>query len=134
MLQFLANILYFLGKFSDANQEIFDEGGSGSTSDPNAWWVRSADAIEGLKIAMIGLVSMVATAGVIYVIVLVVNYIKAEDKGKQSECMKRLVNAIVGFVITIVAVVLFILLLDNIEPIATWINNLLGDGTGFSKS
>ncbi len=123
MYQFLAKILNIL------NYSHFL--GEGEASDSEAWWVRSADAIEGLKIAMTALLGMVAAAGVVYVIILVVNYIKADDKGKQSECMKRLVNAIIGFVITIIALVLFLLLLNNIEPIANWVNGILGDGTGF---
>ena len=46
--------------------------------------------------------AIVASVGVIYGIILGVNYAKAEDTSKREEAKKRLINAIIGFGIAIV--------------------------------
>ena len=94
------------------------------------WWVESEDAINGLKDLMGPLLGIVAAVGVVYVVVLWVNWIKA-DGGKRAECLTRIKNAIIGFVILIVVMILFTLLLNNIEPIAEWIDSIVGEGQGF---
>ena len=95
------------------------------------WWVESADAINGLKSVMGPMIGIIAVMGIVYTVVLWVNWIKA-DGGKRAECLTRIKNAIIGFVITLVVMSLFYILLDNIEPIATWIDGIVGDGQGFS--
>lgn len=94
------------------------------------WWVESEDAINGLKDLMGPLLGIVAAVGVVYVVVLWVNWIKA-DGGKRAECLTRIKNAIIGFVILIIVMILFTLLLNNIEPIAEWIDSIVGEGQGF---
>ena len=94
------------------------------------WWVESEDALNALRDLMGPLIGIIATVGVVYVIVLWVNWIKA-DGGKRAECFTRIKNAIIGFLITLVVMALFIILLENIEPIAEWIDSIVGEGQGF---
>jgi len=94
------------------------------------WWVESEDAINGLKSVMGPLIGIIAVMGIIYTIVLWVNYMKA-DGGKRAECVARIKNAIIGFLITLVVMALFYVLLENIGPIAEWIDGIVGEGQGF---
>ena len=67
------------------------------------------------------LLILVATAGIIYVIILGVNYSRAETSDKKDEAKKRIINAIVGFVITIVLLFLLYILIENMDDIIGWI-------------
>ena len=98
------------------------------------WWLNddgtTLDAIVAIRDLMGPLIGIIAAVGVVYVVVLWVNWIKA-DGGKRAECFTRIKNAIIGFVITLVVMALFTVLLNNIEPIAEWIEGLVGEGQGF---
>ncbi len=48
---------------------------------------------------------LIATAGIIYAVILGVNYAKAETSDKKDEAKKRIINAIVGIVIMVVLIV-----------------------------
>ena len=50
--------------------------------------------------------AVIGAAGIIYAIVLGVNYIKAETPDKRKEAQSRLINAIVGVIIIIAGVVI----------------------------
>lgn len=61
------------------------------------------------------LFGIIAAVGVIYGIILGINYAKAEDTQKKEEAKKRLINAIVGFGIAIIAAaIMWILAGSNI--------------------
>lgn len=65
---------------------------------------------------------LVGTAGSIYAIVLGVNFSKAESADKREEAKKRMINAIIGLVVTLVLLILLKLFTSNAEIIANWIN------------
>ena len=50
--------------------------------------------------------TVIGAAGVVYAIILGVNYIKAETPDKRKEAQSRLINAIIGVVIIIAGIVL----------------------------
>ena len=50
--------------------------------------------------------TVVGAAGVIYAIILGVNYIKAETPDKRKEAQSRLINAIIGVIIMIAGIVI----------------------------
>lgn len=65
---------------------------------------------------------LVGTAGSIYAIVLGVNFSKAESADKREEAKKRMINAIIGLVVTIILLILLKLFTANAQTIAGWIN------------
>ena len=65
---------------------------------------------------------LVGTAGSIYAIVLGVNFSKAESADKREEAKKRMINAIIGLVVTIILLILLKLFTANAQTIANWIN------------
>lgn len=65
---------------------------------------------------------LVGTAGSIYAIVLGVNFSKAESADKREEAKKRMINAIIGLVVTMILLILLKLFTANAETIANWIN------------
>lgn len=65
---------------------------------------------------------LVGTAGSIYAIVLGVNFSKAESADKREEAKKRMINAIIGLVVTIILLILLKLFTANAKTIAAWIN------------
>ncbi len=86
-------------------------------------WIKLKDTQEALYIikqTMLWLTGVVAAFGVIYVIVLGVNYAKAEGDGR-AQAKKRMVNAIIGFVFFLVALVLLVIFIDNMEDIYVWV-------------
>jgi len=50
---------------------------------------------------------VVATAGIIYAIVVGVKFVRAEDKGQRDEAKAKLISVIVGIVVTAVLIALF---------------------------
>ncbi len=81
--------------------------------------MRIVDIVDGLlnPILVIG-----GTAGMIFVIILGVNFSKAESADKREEAKKRMINAIIGVVITLLALILVKLFTANADEIVSWIN------------
>ena len=77
--------------------------------------------VELLSTLLQPLLILVATAGIIYVVILGVNYARAETSDKKDEAKKRIINAVVGLVITIVLLFLLYILIDNMPKIIEWI-------------
>ena len=50
---------------------------------------------------------LVATAGIIYAIVVGVKFARAEDKGQRDEAKQKLITVILGIVVTAVLIALF---------------------------
>lgn len=67
--------------------------------------------------AMVPILICVIAAGTIYSVVLGINLAKAESSDKREEAKKRLVNAIVGFGVIIVLLVIMYVLAANIHKI-----------------
>ena len=92
-------------------------GDGGGTSGDNPWgalgWLKNVtDAIDML---LYPILALVATAGIIYAVVLGVNLAKAESTEKREEAKKRMINAIIGFV-SIIALVLLMKLVIYFLP------------------
>lgn len=68
------------------------------------------------------IIIILGTAGSIFVIVLGVNFSKAESADKREEAKKRMINAIIGVVVTILLLILVKLFTNNAETIVQWIN------------
>jgi len=79
------------------------------------------DILDGM---LVPILILVGTAGSIYAIVLGVNFSKAESADKREEAKKRMINAIIGLVVTIVLLILLKLFTANAQAIADWINGV----------
>ncbi|MBQ2864806.1 MAG: hypothetical protein IJE91_05050 [Clostridia bacterium] len=86
-------------------------------------WYDSLMQIVGIVDSLLNPILIIGgTAGMIFVIVLGVNFSKAESADKREEAKKRMINAIIGVVITLLALILIKLFTANAEEIVTWIN------------
>lgn len=75
--------------------------------------------LDAVKTVLPALLILVSTAGTIYAVILGVNMAKAESAEKREEAKKRIINAILALVITIVLILLLQLFEANIGK---WIN------------
>ena len=62
-------------------------------------------------------------AGIVFAIVLGVNYAKAENAEQKDEAKKRLIGAVVGILITIIALVLIFVFIKNAYNIFGWVKS-----------
>ena len=69
------------------------------------------DWVETLVKAVTNIINpiliLVATAGIIYAIVVGVKFARAEDKGQRDEAKQKLITVIIGIVVTAVLIALF---------------------------
>ena len=72
---------------------------------------------------LVPILILIGTAGSIYAIILGVNFSKAESSDKREEAKKRMINAIIGLVVTILLLILLKLFTANAQAIADWINS-----------
>ena len=79
--------------------------------------------VEILDAMLVPILILVGTAGSIYAIVLGVNFSKAESADKREEAKKRMINAIIGLVVTVLLLILLKLFTANAQAIADWINS-----------
>ncbi len=77
--------------------------------------------IDILDSMLLPILILLGTAGSIYAIVLGVNYSKAESADKREEAKKRMINAIIGIVVTLLLLILLKLFTANADTIAEWI-------------
>ncbi len=101
----------------DADAEITGESGVSTIYDKVF-----APIIKILDAMLWPVLILVGTAGSIYAIVLGVNFSKAESADKREEAKKRMINAIIGLVVTIILLILLKLFTSNAQTIANWIN------------
>ena len=80
--------------------------------------------------AMIPILICVIAAGTIYAVILGINLAKAESSDKREEAKKRLINAIVGFGIIIVLIVVMYALAANIHNIVGIADDAVNDTNG----
>jgi len=66
---------------------------------------------------------LVATAGIIYAIVVGVKFARAEDKGQRDEAKQKLITVIIGIVVTAVLIALFYWLSDALTNNPDWWEN-----------
>ena len=79
--------------------------------------------VDILDAMLVPILILVGTAGSIYAIVLGVNFSKAESADKREEAKKRMINAIIGLVVTLLLLILLKLFTANAQAIADWINS-----------
>ena len=72
-------------------------------------WKWVADVTKAIQSVLLPLLILIATAGIIYVIILGVNLARAESADKQKEAKQRMVNFIIAIVVTIALVLLMYL-------------------------
>ena len=75
----------------------------------NSKWAWVNDVTDAIQAVLLPLLILLATAGIIYVIILGVNLARAESADKQKEAKQRMVNFIVAIVVTIALVLLMYL-------------------------
>lgn len=79
--------------------------------------------VDILDAMLVPILIIIGTAGSIYAIILGVNFAKAESADKREEAKKRMINAIIGLVVTIVLLILLKIFTANAQTIANWINS-----------
>ena len=79
--------------------------------------------VDILDAMLVPILILIGTAGSIYAIILGVNFSKAESSDKREEAKKRMINAIIGLVVTILLLILLKLFTANAEAIAGWIGS-----------
>jgi len=67
--------------------------------------------------------AVLATVGIVWAIVLGVQYMKAESTDKKEEAKKRMINVIVGTAIMLVMVIILIMIAQpkNLNAIVDWL-------------
>ena len=82
---------------------------------PEYVWVDTL--CNALSNFLVPLLIIVATAGMIYAVVLGVNLARADSSDKQQEAKKRLIYAVVGLAVILVLILLLNLFIDNVGNI-----------------
>ena len=90
------------------------------TDDQWAWLEEIKSAVD---LVLYPILALVATAGIIYSIVLGVNLARAESSEKRDEAKKRMINAIIGFVSVIALIFVMKIVVDNMEDLVKWLNH-----------
>ena len=103
--------------------------GGASPSAPSvskATWIQQTFAIVWKVIDEIlwPAFAIIATVGIVYAIVLGVNYAKAETSDKKEEAKKRIINAVVGVVIMLALIVILKVFVSEIGGVRDWADNL----------
>ena len=68
-------------------------------------------------------------AGIIYAIVLGLNYAKAESADQKDAAKKRLINVVVGVMVMLVALILIFIFIKNAYSIFNWVTEQAGEST-----
>lgn len=98
--------------------------------DSNSQWAFLNPVLEVLASALIPILIIVGTAGMIYAIVLGVKLARAETTDARDEAKKRLINAVIALVVMIALILLLQLFTDNIGK---WIGSVAGEETDSSS-
>lgn len=112
--------------------------GNGANTDPTNETSQAQKIVkpidELLDVMIVPLLILIGSAGLIYSIVLGVNYSKAENAEKREEAKKRLVNTIIGFVVLLVLLVLLRVFTNNAEEISDWIHGVVDNANNANKT
>ena len=123
-LQFLMyNMMSFLG---ESSYDYLDK----SKMPP---WVADilAPILKVLDSLLLPVIIVLGTAGMIYGIVLGVQFAKAETADKREEAKKRMINAIIGIVIMLILLILAKVFTSNAPDIFQWVtDSASGNPTG----
>ena len=128
MFRFLLNIRRLLDRNIADNWEVdggMDWGSIGDVFTDSALEgsatstiARTAAKVKEIMTGIVGpCLSVIASIGVIYMIVLGVQYAKAESDEKRMNCKKRMINLVIGILVMIVLITLcFALKWDEVIP------------------
>lgn len=72
---------------------------------------------------------VIAAAGIVYAVILCVNFSKADSADKRKDALKRLYSAIFGLVIILLIIILMKIYVNNATNIASWINSIFFEQT-----
>lgn len=120
LMQIAQSVMGFIGGMNMLGEDT-------GITDPDSFYEKVfAPVVEILDAMLVPILILVGTAGSIYAIILGVNFSKAESADKREEAKKRMINAIIGLVVTILLLILLKLFTANAEAIATWIDSFSG--------
>lgn len=120
LMQIAQSVMGFIGGMNMLGDDT-------GITDPDSFYEKVfAPVVEILDAMLVPILILVGTAGSIYAIILGVNFSKAESADKREEAKKRMINAIIGLVVTILLLILLKLFTANAEAIATWIDSFSG--------
>ena len=105
---------------------------AGNSAFSSAWNTIVEPVLKVMDQLLWPIIILLGTAGSIYAIVLGVEFSKAESADKREEAKKRMINAVIGLVITLILLILLKLLTNNASLIASWINGIGGSRESFS--
>ena len=122
------NLMVFLGKvinrfLGDYSSDIKDITGDSSNQGQQEWLsmvktlVKIVDQFLPVAMILLGLV------GAVWVIVLGIQYGKAESDDVKTEAKKKLINTIVGVCIGLLIMIVLAVWLKNSEAIAQWLRS-----------
>lgn len=86
------------------------------------WYTNMMKIVDVIDGFLLPIILILGTAGTIFVIVLGVQFSKAESADKREEAKKRMINAIIGVVVTLLLLILVKLFTANAPEIVGWIN------------
>lgn len=128
----LMKVMQFMGAITDKDGKPWTSGdkykdGINYGNSPN--WVIEviAPIISILNSLLVPVIILLGTAGMIYGIVLGVQYSKAETADKREELKKRLISAVVGILIALVALILLKIFVQNAGAIFGWVRDEAGE-------
>ena len=99
-------------------------GGSQTPSDAASDLTNIANTIfQYASYILIPIMIVVGVAGIFYSIYLGVNLAKADSADKRQEAKSRMVNAIIGFVVIFVLVLLMYLFCSHVDALFGWTKN-----------
>lgn len=73
---------------------------------------------------------LLGIAGTIFVIVLGVNYAKAESADQKDAAKKRLINVVIGVLVMILGILLVFIFIKNANTIFGWVETTAGSAAG----
>lgn len=83
------------------------------------------DALYIIKNTMVWSLGAVAAFGIIYMIVLGVNYAKSDSGDSKAKAQRKIVNVMIGIVCVIVAIILLYVYIDNMGAIHSWVREIV---------
>jgi len=122
MRNFMLNVMRFIGA---TTSEKWSQVATEAEAQGVASWIMNIliPILEILDGLLIPVIILLGVAGSVYAIVLGVQYAKAESADKRDEAKKRLINAVIGVVIMLVALIGMKLFITNSPQIFGWIQN-----------
>lgn len=117
---FLINVVNFLGT----------GGGTDVTIVTDPWMKDIVKPLQSIVLSLLWpILFVLSVVGIVYVVMLGVQYAKAESPDNREKAKSRMVNAIVGIVIMLVLIIAMLILAQNLENIITWIQGFAKEPT-----